>query len=175
MEVFPLRIDSSADGVRIEFPWSRASAVRRSLLLLFLVGGACLSAWDLWPHRPAWVDPSSAALYLGFILFLIFARSVPASRYTVCLSRKGLTRRSELFFGMHWTSFYPLDELRNVRLRRNPDMGEPPKEWEFIFDRKSVPANVPVPLTQPEAQCIKDAIWSRFPQITPAQPLSCQL
>jgi len=48
----------------------------------------------------------------------------------------------------------------------------PPKQWQLIFDRNMLAQEVPVPMTLPNGQNVKAAIYSRFPQLAPAHPIS---
>ena len=157
------KIESTGDSLRIEFPEPRHWSVDLVLLLSMpivyyliarLFGGFKTS------------DLRSMVTLLPFWVFWIWRNR---RQYTILLSQKGLAVRQQAL-GIRRTKFYPLAEIQNLHFSYNPVLGKPPKQWELMFDRYGLAHNIPILVTLPDAQNLKEAIYSRFPQLAPARP-----
>ena len=163
------RIDSTAEELRIKFPglprWR--TVVSLVLMPLFLAGW-----WKL-----EWKLGTSSArggVIVGcFAVFYVSAFLFKNGRYSLIFSEKCLAIRQQSPV-LRRTKWCPLREIRNLHLRYDPT-GKKPKQWELLFEKKGDTYTLPVPLTLLEAQRIRDAIYSRFPQLVPERPFFWQI
>jgi len=156
------RIESTGDTLRIEFRGMNRPVV--FLAFMFCVLALEYLLFNLFEH----IGTAKRVILLGVLLCVWIALMWDAAkRYTMLLSEKGLAIRQQAF-GIHRTEFYPLAEMRNLRVRYNPVL-KAPKQWELTFERNALEQTVPIAMTRPDAHNIKTAIYSRFPRLAPAQ------
>lgn len=162
------KIESAGDVLRIELPARRQIG---SLLFTFIFPVAWYLLVTFWgPVRTSERIGMAAFVAIFWIRWLW----PEVRRYTILLSQEGLALREQAF-GIRRTKLYPLAEIHNLHLRSNPVIGKSPKQWQLIFDRNLLAQEVPIPMTLPDGQNVKAAIYSRFPQLAPACPMSNQL
>ena len=161
MEAAHPKIETTGDTLRIEFP-ALNSRIRIFAFAVCILGVGLLMLNLFRDMRPA------DRVIMGIVMFGLCFQLVwdVARRHIILLSEKGLTieRRA---FGIRRRKFYPLAEIRNLHLRYNPVVGKPPRQWELIFDRYGLAQSVPIAMTLPDGQNLKEAIYSRFPQLQP--------
>lgn len=160
MEAAHPKIESTGDVLRIEFREPKHWSGELVFLLLVPI------LWCLVLGLFGGFKTSDVRLMVTLVPFWVFWIWRNRRRYTILLSQKGLAVRQQAL-GIRRTKFYPLPEIQNLHFSYNPFLGKPPKQWELMFDRYGLAHSVPVPMTLPDAENVKAAIYSRFPQLAP--------
>lgn len=165
-------IDATPGELRIEFPGVRNPGFWRTALGVVPLALILIGLWMVYWWTGASRVHTGIVVGSWGIYFLIRCL-LEIRRCSLIFSEKTLVVRRQVL-GLHRTKLYPLEEIHDLHLRRNLS-AKKPKQWELVFDEKGHNYSLPVPLTLPEAQSIKDAIYSRFPQLAPKTPFFWQI
>jgi hypothetical protein len=158
-------VEETADGLRIIFH------PRRSFwkLIIPVVGFPAivvalqLTLFRFSGERDRLFYSIFCGLYFG--IFMVRNYLHLYQRYTISISDNDF-RIAREFLGMKWGRSYPLTVIGNFRFRYHPIFRSPDNQ-ELIFDRYSCAINGPIRVNSIEADRIKEAVYSRFPQLIP--------